>query len=55
MRRGRLWWVEHVERKEVDEWVSACWNLEVAGSRGRGRPRMTWRAWLDGDMGLIWG
>ena len=38
------------ERKEVDEWVSACKNLEVAGSRGRSRPRMTWRARLDGDI-----
>ena len=34
----------------VDDWVSACRNLEVAGSRGRGRPRMTWKARLDGDM-----
>ena len=39
-----------MERKEVDDWVSACRNLEVAGSRGRGRPRMTWRARTDGDM-----
>ena len=30
--------------------MSACRNLEVADSRGRGRPRMTWRAWLDGDI-----
>ena len=50
MRRGRLRWFGHVERKEVDDWVSTCRNLEVAGSRGRGRPRMTWRARLDGDM-----
>ena len=50
MRRGRLRWFGHVERKEVDDWVSACRNLEVVGSRGRGRPRMTWRARLDGDM-----
>ena len=50
MRRGRLTWLGHVERKEMDDWVSACRNLEVAGSRGRGRPRMTWRAQLDGDM-----
>ena len=50
MRRGRLRWFEHVERKEVDDRVSACRNLEVAGNRGRGRPRMTWRARLDGDM-----
>ena len=31
-------------------WARASRNLEVAGSRGRGRPRMTWRARLDGDM-----
>ena len=46
-RRGRLRWFGHVERKEVDD---ACRNLEVVGSRGRGRPRMIWRARLDGDM-----
>ena len=50
IRRGGLRWFGHVERKEMDDWVSACRNLEVAGSRGRGRPRMTWRARLDGDM-----
>ena len=50
MRRGRLRWFGHVERKEVDDWVSACRNLEVAGSGHRGRRRMTWRARLDGDM-----
>ena len=33
--------------------MSACRNLEVAGSRGRGRPRMTWRARLDGDMKVM--
>ena len=46
MRRGRLRWFG---QKEEDYWVSAGRNLEVAGSRGRGRPRMTWRARLDGD------
>ena len=44
MRRGRLRWFGHVERKKVDDWVSACRNLEVAGSRGWGRPRMTWES-----------
>ena len=34
----------------MDDWVSACRNLKVAGSRGRGCPRMTWRARLDEDM-----
>ena len=41
MRWRRLRWFGHVERKEVDDWVSACRNFEVAGSRGRGRPKMT--------------
>ena len=50
MRQGRLRWFGHVKRKEVDDLASTCWNLEVAGSRSRGRPRMTWRARLDGDM-----
>ena len=45
MRRGRLRWFGHMERKEVDDWVSACRNL--MGSRDRGRPRMIWRARLD--------
>ena len=50
MRHGGLRWFGHVERKEVDDWVSACRNLEVAGSRGRGNPRISWRARLDGNM-----
>ena len=33
MRLVRLRWFGHVEQKEVDDWVSACRNLEVAGSR----------------------
>ena len=50
VRRGRLRWFGHVERKELDDWVSACRNLKVVGSRGRDRPTMTWRARMDGDM-----
>ena len=40
MRHGRLRWFGHVERKVDGNWMSACRNFEVAGSRGRGRPRM---------------
>ena len=50
IRRDRLWWFGHVERKKVDDWLSAYRNLEVVDSRGKGRPRMTWRARLNGDM-----
>ena len=36
VRRGRSSWFGHVKRKEVDDWVSACRNLEVVSSRGIG-------------------
>lgn len=50
MRRSRWRRFGHVERKEDGGWVSACRNLEVAGSRGRGRLRMTCSARLGVDM-----
>ena len=48
MSRGRLKYFGHAERKEVDDWVSAYRNLEEAGSRDSGRPRMTCgeRGWM---------
>ena len=42
VRRGRLRWFGHLERKSVDDWVSACRGLVVEGTRGRGRSRKTW-------------
>ena len=33
MRRGRLRWFGHVERKDVDDWVSACRNLSGGQQR----------------------
>ena len=43
VRRGRLRWFGHVERKNGDDWVSACRNVVVAGVRCVGRGRKTWR------------
>ena len=34
----------------MDDFVSACKNLEVMGNRGRSWPKMTLRARLNGDM-----
>ena len=50
--RGRLRWFGHVERKEPDDWVSACRSMVVESvkCRGRGRPRKTWRQCVDEDM-----
>ena len=41
VRRGRLRWFRHVERKSEDYWVSACRNVVVAGVRCVGRRRKT--------------
>ena len=41
IRRGRLGWFWHLERREEKDWVSACRNLKVGDKRGRGRGRKT--------------
>jgi len=35
--KNRLHWFGHVDRKDVEDWVSRCRKLEVVGNRGRGR------------------
>ena len=49
VRRGRLRWFRHVERKKGDDWVSDCRNMVVAGVRGVGRGRKTWRECVKED------
>ena len=29
VRHGRLRWFGHLERRSVDDWVSACRNMEI--------------------------
>ena len=55
VKRGRLRWFGHLERKCVDDWVSACKIFKVPGDkgRGRGRKRKTWGECVDGDMRLL--
>ena len=43
VRPGRLRWFGHVERKDEGDWVPACGNLSVAGAKGRGGGRKTWK------------
>jgi len=50
IRRGRLRWFGHVERKDEADWVSACRVMEVDGIRGRGRPKKSWRECVNTDM-----
>ena len=42
VRRGRLRWFGHVERKEADDWVFKCRNLEGVGGVRKERCRKTW-------------
>jgi hypothetical protein len=50
VRQGRLRWFGHVERKDECDWVSACRDLSVAGAKGRGRSRKTWKECVVDDM-----
>jgi hypothetical protein len=50
VRRGRLRWYGHVERKNAEDWVSKCRDLVVIGDRGRGRDRKTWMQCVEEDM-----
>ena len=53
IRRGRLRWFGHVERKEDNDWVKACQTLEIDGNRGKGRGKKTWRQCVDEDMKIL--
>ncbi len=35
---------------DADNWVKKCRDLDVEGSRGRGRPRKTWDEVVRGDL-----
>ena len=48
--RGRLRLFGHVERKEADDWVSKCRNLEVVGGARKQRGRKTWMECVKKDM-----
>ena len=50
IRRGRLRWFGHVERKNADDWVSGCRGFVVDGARPVGRPKNTWKQVLVKDL-----
>ena len=47
VRKSRLGWFGHLERKDEGDWVSGCRNMVVLGNAEKGRPRkrrgMFWR------------
>ena len=50
VRRSRLRWFGHVERKDKDDWVSACRYLSVDGLRQRGRGQKKWVECFEEDI-----
>jgi hypothetical protein len=50
VRRSRLRWFGHVERKDKDDVVSACRYLRVDGLRPRGRGQKKWAECVEEDM-----
>ena len=50
VRKSRLGWFGHLERKDEGDWVSACRNTAVPGNAGKGRPRKRWRDVLEDDL-----
>ena len=53
VRRGRLRWFGHLERKGNDDWVSGCRNFEVAGAKSKGRGKKTWGECVKNDLNLL--
>jgi hypothetical protein len=50
IRRGRLRWFGHLERKDEADWVSKCREVKVVGKGVRGRPRKTWNECVNKDL-----
>ena len=50
VRRNRLRWFGHVQRKSDDDWVKRCAMLEVEGRKPKGRPKKTWMDTVKMDM-----
>jgi len=41
VRRSRLMWFGHVQRKAEGDWIKRCSTMELEGTRSRGRPKKT--------------
>ena len=49
MRTSRLRWFGHVRRKDDDDWVKQCMEIDLEGKSIRGN-RKTWKKTVDEDM-----
>ena len=49
IKKSRLRWFGHDERKDDNDWVKRCMTWEVEVIRQRGRPKKTWRDCVVND------
>ena len=50
IKRIRLRWFGHVERKDDADWLKRCMKMEFERTWQRGRPRKTWWDCVKADM-----
>ena len=50
LEQRRLQWFGHIMRREEDHVCKRTMNMEVQGTRKRGRPKMRWRDAVNRDM-----
>jgi len=50
IRKSRLRWFGHVERKDDNDWVKCCITWKVEGIRQIGCPKKTWLDCIKNDM-----
>ena len=50
IKKSRLRWFGHVERKDDNDWVKRCITWEVEGIRQRGRLKKTWWDCVKNDV-----
>ena len=50
IRKARLIWLGHVERKTEEDVVMRTWKMEVGGHRKTGRPKLRWSDVIRKDM-----
>ena len=50
IKKSRLRWFRHVERKDDNDWVKHCITWEVERIRQRGHPKKTWWDCVKNDM-----
>ena len=50
LRRNRLRWFGHVERREKESVLKIVEDVEVDGVKPKGRPKNTWKKTIENDL-----